>query len=96
MRIRKETPVYGFSVQKFLFFSLYVLNLQALREDAQIEEEQNSRKRSIQQMIERTRWLEQQIADIRERHAQTSQVHFSAPLRSLFKLYKCICNYPKK
>ena len=48
--------------------------LQATKEDAQIIEEQNSRKRSIQKMMERVHWLEQQILDIREHHVQVSQV----------------------
>jgi predicted Holliday junction resolvase-like endonuclease len=48
--------------------------VQAIKEDAQIKEEQNSRKRSIQKMMERVHWLEQQILDIREHHVQASQV----------------------
>lgn len=46
---------------------------QATKEDAQIEEDQKSRHRSIQQMMERVRWLEQQIIDIRDLHVQASQ-----------------------
>lgn len=63
---------------------------QATKEDTQIEEEQKSRKRSIQQMMERVHWLEQQIMDIRERHVQASQAEEREREESFLRLQSMI------
>lgn len=63
---------------------------QATKDDAQLEEEQNSRQRSIQQMVNRVHWLERQIIDIRELHVQASQAEETEREQNFLRLQSVI------